>query len=186
MPDMMKGMFDELFGELDAGKMIVEVVSYRDKPADAFTGWDDFMRPMREEFAMSSAKGIGGLIQASLWTIVRAAVSRHIDGLPRYPTVRAERGEYHDVVLVWSEEVPVHFKFMVSQAAYAKFIGHKLTEELLGTMASYVNGMIVRAVDREDIWRHGLEWGGEIKDVFDETPVIDLMLGRFTDTRVLG
>ena len=90
--------------------------------------------------------------------LVRAAISRHVSRLPAYPTVRAERGDYQDVVLVWSEEVPTEFKFRVAQNTYTHFIGSKLTEELLGRMASYANSMIIRYVDMEYLKRYGWRW----------------------------
>lgn len=98
------------------------------------------------------------MIGEILESMARAVVSRYMAMLPLYPTVRAERGEGHDVVLVWGEKVPTEFSFRVSQAAYARFIGHKLTADLLCRMSSYANELILRCVNRGDLMRVGLEW----------------------------
>lgn len=98
------------------------------------------------------------MIGEILELMARAVVSRYMAMLPAHPTVRAESGEGNDVVLVWGERVPTEFSFRVSQAAYARFIGHKLTADLLCCMSSYANELILRCVDRGDLIRVGLEW----------------------------
>ena len=90
--------------------------------------------------------------------LVRAAVSRHIAQLPAYPTVHVERGGHNDVMLVWSEKVPIAFQFQVSQAVYTHYIGYKMTQRLLDTIASHANSVIVRRVNRGDLCRCGLAW----------------------------
>lgn len=109
-------------------------------------------------------------------------VARHLERLPPYPTVRAEFGEAHDVVLVWSEKVPATFEFMVAQHVYASFIGHKMTAALLNKVASHAMSLVMRYFNAGYIWRFGTVWEYSGDKLGLEIPW-ELKIGEFRCTR---
>ena len=110
------------------------------------------------------------------------AVTRYLERLPRYPTVRAELGEAHDVVLVWSEKVPASFEFMVAQNTYAAFTGRKLTAGLLDQISSHAMSLVVRYFNAGHLRRFGTVWEYSGDKLGLEIPW-ELKIGEFRCTR---